>query len=113
MHDADHNDDGYDGPVTVHVGDVEVSVDGTLTGHFEPVDGRYHWYGRLAANEELTAAIGGGNAEGEVSTPHGTVAAQLSDIDPWGRYRVSGTSTPPFPVVTELEVTETAQESSG
>ena len=113
MDDSDHTDDGYHGPVTVRVGDVEVSTEATLTGHFEPVDGRYHWYGRLAANDELTAAVGGGNAEGELSTPHATVPAQLSDIDPWGRYRVAGTSTPPFPVVTELDSEGSTPQSSG
>ena len=29
-------------------------------------------------------------------TPHGDAAGRLSDRDPWGRYRVSGTGRPPF-----------------
>ena len=29
-------------------------------------------------------------------TPHGAAQARLSDVDPWGRFRVSGTGKPPF-----------------
>jgi hypothetical protein len=105
---ADHRDheDGYAGPVTVRVGPaagtsgvIEVPVEATLRGHFEPLDGRYHWYGRLAASAELAAHVGGGKVGGEIVTPHGAAAAELGDVDPWGRLRVSGTSTPPFPLL--------------
>jgi hypothetical protein len=30
-------------------------------------------------------------------TPYGEAQARLSDVDPWGRYRVTGSGRPPFP----------------
>jgi hypothetical protein len=71
---------------------IEVEVD--LRGHFEPLDGRFHWYGRIAASEEL-AQVRSGEAV-VLRTPHGTAEGRLSDVDPWGRFRVTGTGRPPF-----------------
>jgi hypothetical protein len=74
--------------------DDAVTVDVTLRGHFEPLDGRFHWYGRLAAHEALGRLRPGTDVV--VTTPHGSAAGRLSDLDPWGRFRVSGTGRPPF-----------------
>ena len=70
-------------------------------GVFQPIDGRYHWYGRVARSEDVEALVGaliGSRASVVLHTPHGEVSARLADRDPWGRYRVSGTGRPPFPV---------------
>lgn len=96
--DHDHDEDGYTGPATLTVDDAEYAVAVTLVGHFEPLDGRYHWYGRVAAHDELDAALGGTKRPARVTTPVGTADGELSDVDPWGRYRLAGTSTPPFAV---------------
>ena len=89
---------GYRGPATLRLaadtGSFEVHAD--LRGKFEPADGRYHWYGRLAADASLAAAVGRGRAGGTLRTPAGTAQCELSDPDPWLRYRISGVSTPPF-----------------
>ena len=95
---SDLDDDGYRGPGTVTVDDVEYAVDIHLLGHFEPLDGWYRWYGRIAAHTALDAALGGRRTAARVTTPVGSADGELSDVDPWGRYRVTGTSTPPFPV---------------
>lgn len=71
-----------------------VSVDVTLRGHFEPLDGRFHWYGRLAADDALSEWQAGTTVL--LTTPHGSATGRLSDIDPWGRFRISGTGRPPF-----------------
>jgi hypothetical protein len=83
--------EGYDGPA--RIGPSEVTV--RLRGHFEPIDGHFHWWGRLAADEELDAAHTPG-AQVSLVTPHGEATGKLSDVDPWGRFRVSGTGRPPF-----------------
>jgi hypothetical protein len=86
----------YAGPATVSSGgsgDIEVVV--RLRGHFEPLDGRFHWYGRISANEELDRELRSG-ATVLLTTPHGSASARLSDLDPWGRFRVTGTGRPPF-----------------
>jgi hypothetical protein len=90
------NTDRYAGPATVRIGDTAFAVQADLRGQFEPIDGRYHWYGRLARSDELTASMRQGRATGQLSTPEGTAECELYDPDPWERYRVSGISTPPF-----------------
>jgi hypothetical protein len=94
----------YVGPAVVSAGSTAldegsiagdgVTVEVTLRGHFEPLDGRFHWYGRVAAHEALERLQSGTDVL--VTTPHGSAAGRLSDVDPWGRFRVSGTGRPPF-----------------
>jgi Domain of unknown function (DUF4873) len=40
-------DVGYEGPVRVRLDDAVVEVHAQLHGFFQPIDGSYHWYGRL------------------------------------------------------------------
>jgi hypothetical protein len=75
------------------IGDVPVEV--TLRGHFEPLDGRFHWFGRIAVDETLTAQHRSGAAI-TLTTPYGSAEGRLSDVDPWGRFRVTGVGAPPF-----------------
>ena len=90
---------GYVGPAQVlleqagHAHRIDVEV--TLRGVFQPIDGRYHWYGRVAHSEPLAAAVDSGGAV-TLCTPRGRAAARLLDVDPWGRYRIAGTGRPPF-----------------
>lgn len=94
----DHDEDGYRGAATLTVHGTEYAVDVVLVGHFEPLDGRYHWYGRVAAHAGLDEALGGKKHPARVVTPVGAADGELSDVDPWGRYRLAGVSTPPFAV---------------
>ncbi|MGH3878421.1 MAG: DUF4873 domain-containing protein [Actinophytocola sp.] len=100
---AEHDEDGYEGQATLRVEDTELTVDVVLAGNFEPIDGKYHWYGRIRANPELAELIGARKAAGSIRTPHGEADGRLADLDPWGRYRITGTGRPPFPVPTTLE----------
>ena len=72
-----------------------VAVQVHLRGHFEPIDGRFHWYGRIDPSEALTARHRSG-ATVALRTPHGIAAGRISDLDPWGRFRVTGLGAPPF-----------------
>lgn len=86
----------YDGPAVLSAEDTDgLEVRITLRGHFEPLDGRFHWYGRIAADDEVTARYPSGSTV-LVTTPHGRAEGRLSDVDPWGRFRVSGTGRPPY-----------------
>ncbi len=82
----------YDGPARIVETQVEVEV--TLRGHFQPIDGLFHWYGRIARDPALDQHRSG--AVVTLRTPHGSAQGRLSDVDPWGRFRVSGTGRPPF-----------------
>lgn len=96
----EHEDDDYAGPATLLVDGTEIAVTVQLRGYFQPIDGYFHWYGRVAASEELSALVGSKKKQVTVRTPDGSADGQLAEPDPWRRYRVSGTSTPPFAVAT-------------
>ena len=89
--------EGYDGPARLVLGDTELAVEVRLRGQFQPIDGRYHWYGRLAASPAVDDLVASRTTL-VLRTPYGEGVARLTDPDPWGRYRVSGTGRPPFPV---------------
>ncbi len=79
----------YDGPARID--DVELDV--RLRGHFQPIDGRFHWWGRLGRDADLPHASG---ATVTLVLPTGQAEGRLTDLDPWGRFRISGTGRPPF-----------------
>jgi hypothetical protein len=97
-----NDEDGYSGEATLTVDKVSFTVRVTLRGNFEPVDGRYHWYGRIQPHAELSAKVSGRKAEARLRTPFGEAAGTLSDVDMWDRYRITGTSRPPFAVPVSL-----------
>lgn len=101
-----HDDDGYRGPAELLDGDVAVPVEVTLAGHFDPISGRYRWYGRVADGPEVGRLLDAGVRTVRLRTPHAEVETTLSDVDPWGRPRVEGFGAAPFPVATT--VTEAA-----
>lgn len=107
--DVNHADDDYRGAAVVFTADDEAHVDVVLRGNFEPIDGRFHWYGRITASAEVDRLTAGRKKEVVLRTPHGEAAATLSDPDPWNRYRVSGLGYPPFDVATDLETVEAAR----
>ena len=100
---SEHDEDGYRGEATLVVDGTELTVQVDLRGYFQPIDGYYRWYGRVAVNDELTALAGGRKKAVEVRAGEHTASGEVSDPDPWGRYRLMGTSTPPFHVPTTLE----------
>ena len=93
-------EDGYSGEATIVLDGRSLTVEVVLRGNFEPVDGRYHWYGRIQSNPALS--VGNQKSSVVLRTPFGAAAGTLSDPDPWGRYRVTGTSRPPFEVPVSL-----------
>jgi hypothetical protein len=94
----DPHDDGYDGPAELVDASGVVAVDVSLRGHFDPISGKYSWYGRVAASPAVAALITEGSRRVVLRTPHAEVETALTDVDPWGRPRVSGFGATPFPV---------------
>jgi hypothetical protein len=89
----------YVGPAVVSAsasadGEVDVEVEVRLRGQFEPLDGRFHWYGRVSPSPELAEVRPGSTVT--LRTPHGSASGRLADRDPWGRFRISGTGRPPY-----------------
>ncbi|MDT4938402.1 MAG: hypothetical protein QOG80_2073 [Pseudonocardiales bacterium] len=96
------DDDGYDGPADILDGEDVVAVTVSLRGHFDPISGSYHWYGRVEAGADVARLVEGGARQVVLRTPHGEVTTALSDVDPWGRPRVEGFGTAPFEVMSTL-----------
>ena len=96
------DDDGYAGPAELVDGDSVVAVDVTLTGHFDPISGKYSWYGRVAASPDVAALLASGVRAVVLRTPFAAVETALSDVDPWGRPRVEGFGATPFEVLDHL-----------
>ena len=96
------DDDGYDGPAELIDGMTSIPVEVHLRGHFDPITGKYSWYGRVAAAPEVSALVAGGARTVTLRTPHADVETALTDVDPWGRPRVEGFGAAPFEVLTEL-----------
>lgn len=96
------DEDGYRGPATLEAGERRIEVEVTLAGHFDPISGKYRWYGRVAASPEVSALLGDASRRVVLTTPHGSVETALSDVDPWGRPRVEGAGAAPFEVLDSI-----------
>lgn len=94
------DEDGYTGSATLTLDGTSLTVEVVLRGNFEPVDGRYHWYGRIQPHPSLS--VGPRKPDAMLTTPFGEAVGVLSDPDTWGRYRITGTSRPPFDVPVSL-----------
>ena len=94
-----NDDDGYEGAATLLLDGESIEVSARLTGAFDPIAGRYHWYGRVSTERDLAPLAG---TRVSLRTPHGVVETALADLDPWGRARVEGFGSAPFEVATSL-----------
>jgi hypothetical protein len=96
------DEDGYDGPAEIVDGVRTIPVEVKLRGHFDPITGKYSWYGRVAASPEVGTLVENGKRKVRLRTPHAEVETALTDVDPWGRPRVEGFGSAPFDVLTTL-----------
>lgn len=96
------DEDGYTGPAQLLDGDGLVEVEVDLAGHFDPISGKYAWYGRVAASPEVAALVEAGARRVRLRTPFAEVDTALTDVDPWGRPRVEGFGAAPFEVLDTL-----------
>lgn len=103
------DENGYQGPAELIAGAERVPVTVTLAGHFDPITGKYAWYGRVAASRQVAAMVGAGGRRVVLRTPEGSAETALTDVDPWGRPRVSSFGAPPFAVQTDLAQTDLAE----
>ncbi|AGB25501.1 hypothetical protein Mycsm_05303 [Mycobacterium sp. JS623] len=86
-------DDLYDGRATVHIGEDGCESRVRLTGHFDPIDGQYHWQGmileELAGTDRLPKPA-------VVTIGNRSSAARITERTPQGGYSVVGVGAPPF-----------------
>jgi len=95
-------DDGYDGAAEIVSGEDVLAVSVRLAGHFRREPGLVQLEGRVAADPAVAALVDAGTRTVTLRTPQGAAVTPLTDVDPWGRYRVEGFGVPPFRVTTDL-----------
>jgi hypothetical protein len=93
----DHLADEYTGPARIVGADLSAAVTVTLHGRFEPVDGRYHWGGRVAPHPELELLLREGKRAVTIQLGHqDPTPARLVEVDPWSGLRLQGVGRPPW-----------------
>ncbi|HEY2670167.1 MAG TPA: DUF4873 domain-containing protein [Rugosimonospora sp.] len=102
----------YEGPVVLDAAGVTTHADARLSGHVEPLDGRFHWGGRLAPNDELAGLVRAGTRSVRIRVADGPPCdARLDEVDPWGGIRLSAAGRPPWPTEAATERV-TAEDSA-
>ena len=98
-------DDGYAGPAVLRVDGRDLPVRVRLGGHLEPLDGLFHWYGRVERTRELVAAKDAGATRATLVVRGAAAELRLAEYDAWGNVLVSGVGAPPYPLpAVELEL---------
>ena len=90
------DDETYDGPaVLTHRGqDYDTRV--RLTGHFDPIDGQYHWQGMFFTDLPGTNVTG---SQVDIRIGAHTATGRVAERTPWGTLTVIGAAGyPPFPL---------------
>ncbi|WP_142386842.1 DUF4873 domain-containing protein [Mycobacterium hubeiense] len=91
----------YDGPASVRIGDDEHSVRVRLTGYLDPIDGRYHWRGTVF---EMLPEDVLKQSQPVQLTIDGTAEGRITERTPWGTYSVAGVGAPPFALDDDVAV---------
>ncbi|MCY1140919.1 DUF4873 domain-containing protein [Actinoplanes sp. Pm04-4] len=89
------DDEEYRGPAVLTIGDVGHPVEVRLSARFEPVEGRFRWAGRTGPDDLLRERVSAGLREASLTIGK-TIEVRLSEPDPWGGVRLTGTGTPPW-----------------
>lgn len=92
----------YRGAALLTLGGERLGAEVVLAGHFEPLDGKYHWYGRVTGSAAVRAMRERApRGAVDVAVPgREPVAARLTEVDPHGNVRVEGVGRPPFALET-------------
>ena len=90
---TDEAHDIYDGPATLSLGDDEHTVRARLTGHLDPIDGKYHWQGTV-----FGAQVDLPKRPVAIATDARSAQARITEQTPWGSYSIAGIGAPPYEV---------------
>lgn len=97
VEDRGAGDEEYRGPATLRLDDGAVPVEIRMSARFEPIEGRFRWAGRTGPHDMLRERVGAGLRKAAIVVPGSPeTAVKLSDPDPWGGIRISGTGIPPW-----------------
>ena len=77
----------------VVLGDDEHTVRTRLTGHLDPIDGKYHWQGTV-----FGAQVDLPKRPVAIATDARSAQARITEQTPWGSYSIAGIGAPPYEV---------------
>ena len=100
--DEETYEETYDGPATLTHNGEDYATRVRLTGHFDPIDGQYHWQGMF-----FTDLPGAGVTGSKVSIRIGehTADGRVAERTPWGTLTVVGAAGyPPYSLEDPEEV---------
>lgn len=86
-------DSVYDGPATLRIAETDHPVRVRLTGHLDPIDGRYHWRGTVF--ESIPDDVLKKPRVSLTIADH-TAEARITERTAWGTYSITGEGAPPF-----------------
>jgi hypothetical protein len=89
----EHDDEVYDGPAVLRIGETDHTSRVRLTGHLDPIDGQYHWQGTVfdALPDDVLK-----QPKVSLTVDGRTAQARITERTPQGIYGVTGVGTPPF-----------------
>lgn len=95
---APAGDDTYSGAATLDIGGARHPVRVRLTGHLDPLDGRYHWQGTVfgSASGPLPEDIFKQSRTGTLTIGQRSAPARIVEQTPWGSHSVAGVGAPPY-----------------
>jgi hypothetical protein len=91
------SEEGYTGRAVLVAGGRSIPVEVALGGYFEPLDGRYHWGGRLKPADGLADLVRAGTRDAALHLDGADPAPlRMIDVDPWGGVTVRATGAAPW-----------------
>lgn len=92
-------DDTYDGAATLEIAGDRHPVRVRLTGHLDPIDGRYHWQGTVfgSPSQPLPGDLLGQARAATLTVGQRSAPARIVERTPWGTHTVAGIGAPPYP----------------
>nr|WP_046286107.1 DUF4873 domain-containing protein [Mycobacterium sp. UM_NZ2] len=90
------NAETYDGPAVLTLNGEDYPTQVRLTGHFDPIDGQYHWQG-MFFNDLPGASVTGSKVSIRIGDH--TAQGRVAERTPWGTLTVIGAAGyPPYPL---------------
>ena len=91
---ADREEHAYDGMATLTVDDTAHQVHVRLTGHVDPLDGKYHWQGTVF--DSLPGDVLRRSRQVLLDAGARSATARITEHTPQGAHSIAGVGAPPF-----------------
>jgi cation diffusion facilitator CzcD-associated flavoprotein CzcO len=95
---ATPDNETYDGEATLTIAGACHPVRVRLSGHLDPIDGRYHWQGTVfsSPSQPLTDEVLKQSRTAMLTVGERTAPARITEQTPWGTHSLAGVGAPPY-----------------